>query len=175
MPKVSHLPSTWERWSSPQEGLGAPALRTTTGKISRLELVVLDDSVGSDCAQPSDPWAQPRAWCMPGTRSPKRRDWESLSQAAWWGDTRACLPWRPVLGAMPYCFGQASSPRDGFSVLNPPLESSPCLSLACLGPLRAASLVRTAFLSSETHGSAFVGEAQDLQSSQPLCSHQPPL
>lgn len=86
LPKVSHLPSMWERWSSPQEGLGAPALRTTTGKISRLELVVLDDSVGSDCAQPSEPWAQPRAWCMPGARSPKRTDWQSLSQAAWWGD-----------------------------------------------------------------------------------------
>lgn len=109
------------------------------------------DSVGKDCGQPSEPRVGP---VSPQDRLVKL---EPGSLVAGGGGAWARLPQRPALGTVPCCFGQASSLRDGFSVLNPPLESSPCLSPASLGPLKAASLVRPTSLCSEVHRPGLVG------------------
>ena len=82
---------------------------------------------------------------------------------------------RPAPGAAPCRFGHPSSRGDGFSVLNPPLESSACLSPACLGPLGAPSSVGPAFPELRGPEAWVCRRVSGLESTLRFHPHQPPL
>ena len=82
---------------------------------------------------------------------------------------------RPAPGAVPCCFGHPSSRGDGVSVLNPPLESSACLSPACLGPLGAPCSARPAFPELKGAEAWVCRRVSGLESTLRLHPHQPPL